>query len=220
MRMKKIIALIAVGLLVVPLVIVGSGFTTVLHNASVVGGFLDYQQVDYWGSNIGDDPGDDVVVAASGVEVINLGDSSVSSLTTFADTLGDMGWRPSVQKYTSIEVDPCAVPPCNPYANNAYASQYITWSADGEAYLTTGTYAEDGHALSSSDVYGKGGDGPNYYAVEAYSNEGFSMAGYSALGDYCEGVNAFDPGTPTIPTVPSPDCGDGCPGGGCGCPQP
>lgn len=225
--MKKIIIMIIVGVLVVPLVIAGSGLTNIFSYADVTGGWLEFSQTDFWGDNLAPGSQDPNVKAASNLSVVNLGNSMVTATVeanrdpgtyqTGPCPSGDCD-IPPVQKWTFVNVEPlvCETPPPGGGCGDPYKSESIAWSDEGEAYLNTNTYTEQGTEQTLFSVYGKGGEADSWNSAGIVINsldEGFVEWGYSALGDFCNNVDQCPTPQPPPPTPPTrPDCEGGfCP---------
>jgi len=219
---KKILFLIVVGALVAPLVIAGSGLTSIFSHASVSEGYLEYSQTDYYMGEDGDWPAS----AMTNMTVINLGDSNVRSLVQAEkdDTtvkVAPCTWCdiPNVQKWTYVDVSPLVCPDGggngggNGGCNDPYKSESIAWGPDGEAYMYTDTLTEGGYEETELSIYGKGGTGYGEIVVSSL-DEGFVEWGYTALGDFCEDVDQCPSLIwPEPPEEPErPDCENGfCP---------
>ncbi len=220
--MKKILFLIVIGALVAPLVIAGSGITHIFSSADVTGGWLEYSQTNYWGSDLDQGVPPGTIAASTNLGVINLGDSVVTSHVVADDaTVFSGGFKvPNVRVWNTVDVDPLVCPTQgggNGGGNiDPYKTESIGWGSTGEAYLKTATYTEDNHELSVLSVYGKGGatGSWNTAGLQVNSDEGFYEWSYAALGDFCENVDKVPPTPepPMPPIPPRPDCTNGfCP---------
>lgn len=211
--MKKVLFMIIIGALVVPMVIAGSGLTSIFSHASVDDGYLEYSQTDYYMGEDGDWP----PAAATNMTVINLGDSNVRSLVEAEkdDTtvqVGQCTWCdvPNVQKWTYVDVSPLDCPDGGGGGGGCedpYKSESISWAPDGEAYMYTDTITEGGYEETELSIYGKGGSGSAGIVVGS-EDEGFTEWGYTALGDFCEDVDQCPSlQWPEPPAPPErPDC--------------
>ncbi len=190
--MKKVLFLIVVGVLVVPLVIAGSGFTKLFTFATVDDGHLEYSETDaIYG------------MGATNLSVVNTGDSGVFTLTQ------TKYWDdPKLEKWDSVSVSPLVCQPVDPYM-----SKSISWLPAGEAYMHSLTFTE-GSSPTEDDyshvkdlaIYGKGGTGSAGLIVGG--EKSFYQTGYTAIGKFCTDVDQYErPEDIEPPEAPDrPDC--------------
>jgi hypothetical protein len=194
--LKKTVFLVIVGLLLIPLVAAGAGYTKMFSFANVDNGYLEYSELDYiYGKGY------------ENLEVINVGDSTIATTAITRKSVS-----PNLEKWEYVDVSPMVCPqPVDPYK-----AETIGWGSDGEAYMHTLTYTEDDSHVKDLEIYGKGGGGtdPSTWnsagLIVASEGKGFTEFGYKAIGEFCTNIDQ-DPGDPTdppsVPTPPErPDC--------------